>query len=1015
MDLNASTIPASCPECGHKHIVYKTKAGLWECEDCEVRFPGSSPGQPIGGLAAEPKDVFFSYGHDDNAELVRQFRTDLEKRGHRIWFDEKDIGTWDDWKGTITRGIDHSEMAVAFMTAHSIRMPHGVCQNEIAIAMNRFGTVYPVVLEAGIAADIPVTVRHLQWPDLSDWKAIRAGNVQGIEWNRWYEEKLLSVVEKIEGEATNFANETGTLRRALQPTSFESRIAQHVPGFVGREWVFDAYEQWLDQQRESRLFWIKGGPGMGKSAIAANLAHTRRSAIVASWFCDARSRELNDPALFIRSIAFQMALRWEDFRVRLLRKLDLNADAPDERCAQVRADLAQTNPHDLFRLVLAEPIAGLIWREHKLVVVIDGLDEAVDRDGDNPIACLIGSELVTLQDWIGFVVTSRPEDTVTQYLNGFKRFEFDAQDPRNLEDLRAFFRSELAERSVIRNLPETEHQRVEDLLVERSGGMILYLRMVDEGLREGSLSLSQLEHLEAGLPGLYRRYYDSFQHRFGPELDNYVEQMLPILGLVLAAPGPMPSDMARTILGWNISRWTIAREKLGAYLSESAHGIKIYHQSLADWLTSPGNRFIADPRESEMVLAAFLWRAFEAPSDAPWQSRVVDWLPLLMPLLPQWNDALVLDRYSAFLIAQPAYPQAVMIGRRKVELLVGTGGLAVAHARLSLAALLMETGDASSAALELAHAAQTFDAAGSPAEQADCRCMLSAAQLGAGCVHEARQSATEGLEIVGRHGLEVSLSYGKLLIARGTTAQVSGNLDDALNDFEIAIDTLSEQDQQWGPYLSRAIFGAFFSVLAKSTQGVGPAQSRLHADYREDLDHYSGYLKAIYEARLLATEIPARGEAPYSPRTRAATRNDLAMANIAISIAAKAGTDRLALLPEAKSQLAEAGQLLQSQVGEADLRSRILWISGVVAMLQSDREAAHMALNAARENLLDIRGPDHVETRLVERLLDLCAQVEITRLVHDEPVMRDVLIHGWVNVEADFFSKPKRFRRELRL
>lgn len=767
MNQNASVVPSRCPACGHDHIIYKTKAGLWECEDCEVRFPGPPTGLRVAGLAAEPKNVFFSYGHDDNAELVRQFRQDLEKRGHRIWFDEKKIGTWDDWKGSITRGIDQSEMAVAFMSAHSIRMPHGVCQNEIAIAMNRFGTVYPVVLEAGITRDIPVTVRHLQWPDLSDWKAIRAGKVHGVDWKRWYEEKLLTVVEKIEGEATNFANETGTLRRALQPPSFESRVAQHVPGFVGRQWLFDAYEQWLDQQRDSRVFWIKAGPGMGKSAIAANLAHTRRSAIVASWFCDARSRELNDPGRFIRSIAFQMALRWEDFRVRLLRNLELNTEAPDERCAEVRADLEQTNPHDLFRVLLAEPIAGLIWREHKLVVVIDGLDEAVDRDGDNPIARLIGSELVRLEEWIGFVVTSRPEADVIQYLSGFKPFEFDAQDARNLSDLRAFCRIQLAERPVVKALSEADRQGVEDLLIERSGGMILYLKMVDEGLREGSLDLSELEHLEVGLPGLYRRYYDSFQHRFGRGAEAYLEQALPILGLVLAAPGPLPTEMARTILGWDKSRWTIAREKLGAYLTESPQGLKIYHQSLADWLTTAASHYLVDPQHYERTLAGFLWQEFETPGDTRWQVEIVDWLPSLLHVLHEWSDSRALERYAVFLTEQPAYLQAVVIRRRRIEMLTGTDGLAAATERLALAALLMEIGEASGAALELAQAAQTFDAANMPAEQADCRCRLSAAQLQAGSVHEAEQSAAQGLCILDHRGLSESLLYGKLLVAPG--------------------------------------------------------------------------------------------------------------------------------------------------------------------------------------------------------------------------------------------------------
>lgn len=59
-----------------------------------------------------------------------RFKADLEARGHRVWIDYKEIGSWDDWKGSITRGIHDAEMAIAFLSIHSTRDP-GVCRNEV--------------------------------------------------------------------------------------------------------------------------------------------------------------------------------------------------------------------------------------------------------------------------------------------------------------------------------------------------------------------------------------------------------------------------------------------------------------------------------------------------------------------------------------------------------------------------------------------------------------------------------------------------------------------------------------------------------------------------------------------------------------------------------------------------------------------------------------------------------------------------------------------------------------------
>ena len=227
---------------------------------CEQRFAGAeaipAPIHRLGDKATMPKHIFFSYSHDRNKELVMMLKAALEKRGHTVWFDAKDIGTWDDWKGRITRGIDGSEMAIAFMSSHALRDP-GVCRNEIAISLNRFGCIYPVVVEPNIYDDIPLTIRHLQWPDLSLWQDIRDGRFPAQDWSRWYEGHLLDLIEKIEGEATHFAGESKVLRDVLSPSSFEAKLAQHVPGFVGRDWVFDAYEHWLNEQPQSRLFWLK--------------------------------------------------------------------------------------------------------------------------------------------------------------------------------------------------------------------------------------------------------------------------------------------------------------------------------------------------------------------------------------------------------------------------------------------------------------------------------------------------------------------------------------------------------------------------------------------------------------------------------------------------------------------------------------------------------------------------------------------------------------------------------------
>ena len=505
----------TCPHCSSSDTIWKPKAGKWECCACEERFEGGPPTehQAISSQrspkASKPKRIFFSYGHDANRELVDRFKADLEARGHHVWIDYKEIGSWDDWKGSITCGIHDAQMAVAFLSVHSTRDP-GVCRNEVAMALQHFGKVYPVLVEEVPLESIPVTIAHLQWPDLSRWQEFR--DQEELDFERFYEEKFLEIVSRIEGEAGRFASEAEVLRRTLNPSGFEGRFARHLDGFTGREWVFDAFEHWLDHQSSSRVFWIKAGPGFGKTALAVQMANRHRAAIVGTWFCDHQSVELRDPLRALQTIAYQLALRWDDYRVRLLPRLGLYADSSPERIEEARKELAKKSLQDLFSFLISEPMAGLIWREHKLVILVDALDEAAEADGSNPLAALISGRFLELPEWIGFVVTSRPDASVLAYLQGFKPFAIESGDSRNTADLQSYAKGQIG--PLLQGVDVAERERLCALLVEKSAGMMLYLRLVSEGLHEGALALENLVSLEAGLPGLHGRYRGAIRKGF---------------------------------------------------------------------------------------------------------------------------------------------------------------------------------------------------------------------------------------------------------------------------------------------------------------------------------------------------------------------------------------------------------------------------------------------------------------------------------------------------------------------
>jgi hypothetical protein len=233
------------------------------CYDCKHEFT------PAKSFA--PLRIFLSYGHDPNEELVRLIKADLEKRRHNVWFDKNEIKFGDEWQRAITDGILQSNRVLSFLSKHSTRDP-GVCLDEIAIAIGaKGGNIQTILVESEREVKPPPSISHLQWLDMHDWKERRAAGEAA--WETWYQAKLAEIVAVVESdESRRFAGEIKTLEDLLKPTASDfatdARIRQLLEKkLVGRTWLFEAVEKWRTAaERDVRLFWLMGAPGMGDFA-----------------------------------------------------------------------------------------------------------------------------------------------------------------------------------------------------------------------------------------------------------------------------------------------------------------------------------------------------------------------------------------------------------------------------------------------------------------------------------------------------------------------------------------------------------------------------------------------------------------------------------------------------------------------------------------------------------------------------------------------------------------------------
>jgi hypothetical protein len=577
-----------CPDCYSPNIKYFDTRKIYNCMDCGLSFSEKE---------FNKLRIFLSYGHDHNEELVRLIKTDLEKRGHDVWFDKNEIKFGDEWRRSITDGILGSNRVLSFLSKHSTRNP-GVCRDEIAIAIGvKGGNIQTILVEAEQEVQPPINIGHIQWLDMHDWQEKRIAD--GAAWEQWYQSKLTEIVRVVESEETRrFAGEIDKLNDYLKPIKSDARISGLLSkGFYGREWLFDAVENWRRGEGPSRLFWIMGDPGVGKSAFAAQLTHKRGDTVIAAQFCEWDKPDHRDARRVVCSIAFQLATRLPDYRKLLLTLPEIK-------------ELDRKDASELFDYLLANPLKSVIsgGRERHLIV-IDALDEA-GESGRNPLVEMLARNAHHLPEWLGIVVTSRPEFDVKTPFQALSPFPLDTKSESNRADIRDYLLSKLALQ--LQNRLDVE--KLVAQILEKSEGVFLYVERFCDDVLQNHISLDHPDQFPQGLGGIFFQY---FQRQFS-DLDKFRKEIRPALRAILAAREPLPLEILQKLFNWQDEELRDFTHTLGSLFpvtKTTDNGtIKPYHKSLADWLSDEAKAgvYFVSVMEGHRFLAEMGCKEFES-------------------------------------------------------------------------------------------------------------------------------------------------------------------------------------------------------------------------------------------------------------------------------------------------------------------------------------------------------------------------------------------------------------------
>ncbi|KAJ6630406.1 hypothetical protein B0H10DRAFT_2349811, partial [Mycena sp. CBHHK59/15] len=377
---------------------------------------------------------------------------------------------------------------------------------------------------------------------------------------------------------------------------------------------------WSSQMdASSRVLWLHGPAGAGKSAIVQTLSQQLADkCLVASFFFKRGDSSRGNAWGLFPTISYQLATVLPEFQSAVLQQVEKDPSVVNKSLAI-----------QLYDLVI-KPFKTINYRGSPFILIIDGLDECNGQEIQQEILRSLGNSLHDHSPPLRILIASRPEPHIHKIFEGpcFSGLYCTTNVEQSFEDVRRYLRDQFARiqehHDAMAMVPSPwPTAEVLERLVDKSSGYFIYASTIikyveDEDFRP----TEQLEHIEqpdskqadspfATLDQLYTQILSEVPDR--PRLLN-------ILCLIIHPKSrQMTCHRIQQLLRLGPGGVHLALRRLQAVLALPANNrgeIKVYHASFRDFLMDEARSgiFCVDDLCSHLQLAQCILDAFSYTS-----------------------------------------------------------------------------------------------------------------------------------------------------------------------------------------------------------------------------------------------------------------------------------------------------------------------------------------------------------------------------------------------------------------
>ncbi|KAF9556966.1 WD40 repeat-like protein [Agrocybe pediades] len=397
---------------------------------------------------------------------------------------------------------------------------------------------------------------------------------------------LRTLVEVDEAAKTKLLSKLAPVNDAIYNSEYSTAVKRRGCTASTREQILDDLREWAHGPQGSRVYWINGMAGTGKTTILYSFCKwlEDNNQLAGNFFCSRTSTACRDLHNIVRTVAHQLAHYSPAFCSHLCKVLKEKPNAHS------------LNVGEQFKLVVATPLEKMKDAiPDGAVIVIDALDECGDVSATAQFLKVLMAHAIHLP--IKFLVASRPESVIVKNMQAPN---FSPAMLRLHDVEQSFVEADI--RSYLQEALNTMSPSPEDIdqLAQRSGKLFIYAATAARYVNPEGIDVNSQKRLKMILGILSssdNRQYQDLDNLYTGILmstfdkDNFNKEELDIAALVLrtviCAIEPMTISTMSTILALEQEdvASTLARLQSVLHVQEGPSGlVSMLHASFPDFL-----------------------------------------------------------------------------------------------------------------------------------------------------------------------------------------------------------------------------------------------------------------------------------------------------------------------------------------------------------------------------------------------------------------------------------------------